>query len=857
MRSVTFSVFCLSLLVLLVAVGSFTPVRLNVAGASEEPSAVSEDLTLDIGFVGELRLGEPAALSLRLESRRDAQAVTVLIRSDSGVDFLPGADTFELSLSAKEPWDGLIPMNVSEPGNHRIAVSATGPHLVGAHRVIYVNALPEGSYVGDVPLPGSWGSSLTPVEVPSGRGYGGPEDTLDGLKGTSEHQMPQGQDEFKFVPQNPGTVVVKGSFVFLNETDVSEPLWWAWVLVWDEDTFSFDDLLWDGLTNTNGEFETPPLDQADEAGTLDIYVELRLENGDTKVMPASGSAPYSGTTSTTANVPDGTFDLGTLRPTGADFEAATRIFHQLDSHGWAFGASLGDDIGGVGARYPSPDGGPHYHPMTSLFYPGEIHIPSGSDWDRAEDVTLHEHGHYVMDWTYTPFNPSPGGEHFLCGDSQDRGLSWSEGWATAWALFALDDPIFTYPSGTNIDYEAATYCPEVDTHHDHSEFRVTAALWDIYDDGMEMYDLFAWGVDEIWTTLKTYDDAHYQDFYGSWVGSGNSGDVFLMTAYQNTIDYDIAPTVQVAQPNAGGWLRGSIQVEATAGDSDNTVRHVDFWYTVDGSSFVYIGRDTAAPFEVTWNASGLNEATIWIRAQSFDGMKTSTFDVSDISFGVDNEPPETSITLVGTSGQAGWLVSAVTVVLTSSDELSGLESLSYRVDGGSWQDYTVPLSVVDDGTHLVEFWGRDVAGNEESARRADVWVDTTQPDITVSVDTPFASWGTTTVSEVAISWSAFEEHSGISHYEMSVDGGAFHDLNTETSTTLSLADGEHTIRMRAFDVAGNFADAEVEFRVDTNIFSPTGPYQGVPLYVIVAVVIAIATILVLWRKRRRGESGSG
>ncbi len=62
MKSVTFSVFCLSLLVLLVAVGSPSAVRVNIVGALVGPLTVSEDLTLDVGFVDEVRLGEPTVL---------------------------------------------------------------------------------------------------------------------------------------------------------------------------------------------------------------------------------------------------------------------------------------------------------------------------------------------------------------------------------------------------------------------------------------------------------------------------------------------------------------------------------------------------------------------------------------------------------------------------------------------------------------------------------------------------------------------------------------------------------------------------------------------------------------------------
>ncbi len=789
-----------------------TPNPAEVDYSTPVGNAVSPDIQLDLTFLDEPRLQRETTLLVSITSRRTGE-VTLDLETSPGIEVLGGPVSSNLRLEAGRTTSYSYTLLIRDAGNQRLAASVSGSHLVGAHRVLYVNALADSAYVGDVPV--SEGSGLAIVamgHMVSMQGSASNE-ALAIQKQTGPPMMPLGQDEFGFLPQNPGTLVVTGTFVFLNETSALEPLWWGNVFVWDEDTFSADDLLWNGFTDTNGEFVTPPLDQADEAGTLDIYVELRLDNGDTLVMPSSGSSPYSGVTSTTANVPDGTFDVGTLQPTGADFEAATRIFHQLDSHGWLFGALLGDDLGGVAARYPSPDGGPHYHPLTSSTYGGEVHIPSGSDWDRAEDVTLHEHGHYVMDWAYTPFDPSAGGPHSLCDDSQDRGLSWSEGWATAWALFALNDPIFSYPSGPDIDYEAATYCSEDATHHDHSEFRVSAALWDMYDGGAEAYDIFpAWGADEIWSVLKAHDDAHYQDFYSSWLADLLDGEFFLMTAFQNTIDYDLAPTIQVTEPNAAGWFMGSMQVEAVATDSDNAVRYVDFWYSVNGNTFVYIARDTDTPYSIAWDASGINSATVWIRAQSFDGMKVSTFDLSDESFGVDNLPPTTSPFPVGTLGDGGWYTSPITLTLTASDGLSGVAVLSYRVDTGPWQIYTGTLSLSVDGIHTVDFYSVDVAGNNESVRTLELRLDQTAPD-TISDLSGTPGNDPWFLSSVRVTLLTTDTTSGVAAVSYSLDGGPLQDY---TSPFTIGGDGIHSLVYFARDEAGNVAVSEsVEIRIDT------------------------------------------
>ena len=41
----------------------------------------------------------------------------------------------------------------------------------------------------------------------------------------------------------------------------------------------------------------------------------------------------------------------------------------------------------------------------------------------------------------------------------------------------------------------------------------------------------------------------------------------------------------------------------------------------------------------------------------------------------------------------------------------------YRVDGGQWTVYAVPVRVTSDGTHTVEYYSVDKAGNTETPKR--------------------------------------------------------------------------------------------------------------------------------------------
>ena len=67
-----------------------------------------------------------------------------------------------------------------------------------------------------------------------------------------------------------------------------------------------------------------------------------------------------------------------------------------------------------------------------------------------------------------------------------------------------------------------------------------------------------------------------------------------------------------------------------------------------------------------------------------------------------------------------------------------------------------------------------------------------------------------------------------------------------------LAVGEHTVEVKAFDVAGNIAAKSVSFTVDTSPFSPSSS-SGIMVWVILAAgavaIVLIGAFLYLRKKR--------
>jgi hypothetical protein len=102
---------------------------------------------------------------------------------------------------------------------------------------------------------------------------------------------------------------------------------------------------------------------------------------------------------------------------------------------------------------------------------------------------------------------------------------------------------------------------------------------------------------------------------------------------------------------------------------------------------------------------------------------------------IDVVAPITDIGFAGTRGLDGWYVSAVAVTLAAQDAASGVASVEYRANGGPWVPYGVPF-LLTDGEWTLEVRARDVAGNAEVPRSADVRVDTVAPVVRILSPSP-------------------------------------------------------------------------------------------------------------------------
>ncbi|MFQ5609707.1 MAG: hypothetical protein ACE5F8_05495, partial [Woeseiaceae bacterium] len=135
--------------------------------------------------------------------------------------------------------------------------------------------------------------------------------------------------------------------------------------------------------------------------------------------------------------------------------------------------------------------------IDSLFLLGDASI----DTEEFDDhVILHEWGHYFED-TFSR-SDSIGGPHAI-GESIDARLAFGEGWATAFAAMALDDPIYCDSgvvgaiSGFGLNAENDSF----GVNGWFNEFDVTTLIYDLYDTDADGTDTNSIGFGPIYDTM--------------------------------------------------------------------------------------------------------------------------------------------------------------------------------------------------------------------------------------------------------------------------------------------------------------------------------------------------------------------
>jgi uncharacterized repeat protein (TIGR01451 family)/MYXO-CTERM domain-containing protein len=248
-------------------------------------------------------------------------------------------------------------------------------------------------------------------------------------------------------------------------------------------------------------------------------------------------------------------------------------------------------------------------------------------------------------------------------------------------------------------------------------------------------------------------------------------------------------TVDTLPPDTG-FASTPAPVEASAEATftfNSTEAPVTYECSLDGAGFV--ACDGTSTF------SGLDDGTHTVEVRATDAAGNVDPTPASYTWTVDSGAPDTFIV----DGPSGSVNTADAIFDLDSDE----NPVTYEcaIDAGAFVSCADPaaFSGLDDGEHMIEVRAIDEAGNVDPTPATRVWtIDTVLPETTITTAPPL-------VSDSRVATFTFESNESPVTFECSLDGAPYAACDASTELT-GLADGEHTLMVRAVDAAGNVDD---------------------------------------------------
>ena len=263
----------------------------------------------------------------------------------------------------------------------------------------------------------------------------------------------------------------------------------------------------------------------------------------------------------------------------------------------------------------------------------------------------------------------------------------------------------------------------------------------------------------------------------------------------------VGPELIISSPEEESAVRGEALLGWTVSDNGSAVALVQ--YRLNGGPWINV---TGNSLSLTGLADGPH--SVELRAYDLNGHSTTRV----IHFFSDTGKPWADITWPASNELIN--ASSVWVTWISDDTTTKIATAEVSLDGGAYISAAYLdrhlFSSLSDGTHAVSVRVTDLAGNYHVVNISFV-IDTTPPLLSILLPGEGSSHGV----DVNVSWTGSDITSGLDRYEISIDGGEWQPRGKVASIELFDLDlGQHVVRVRAWDVAGNSGTAERMFYVD-------------------------------------------
>ncbi|WP_342429526.1 fibronectin type III domain-containing protein [Neobacillus sp. FSL H8-0543] len=266
----------------------------------------------------------------------------------------------------------------------------------------------------------------------------------------------------------------------------------------------------------------------------------------------------------------------------------------------------------------------------------------------------------------------------------------------------------------------------------------------------------------------------------------NAGNVEEVKTAEVKVD-NVAP--ETVSDVVEQWNQGEVAVTLTATDDLSGVAAT--YYSINGAEFV---EGTT----LTVIEAGVNEVSFYSVDNAGNVEEVKTVEVK-----IDTEAPKTVSDVVNQ-----WNQGEVAVTLTATDDLSGVATTYYSINGAEFVEGTT-LTVTEAGLNEVSFYSVDNAGNVEEVKTVEVKIDTMAPKTASDVSNQQNQ------GEVVVQLTATDDHSGVAATYYSINGAEFVEGTTVTVTEA----GVNEVSFYSADNAGNVEDVKT-IEVITDINAP-------------------------------------
>ena len=247
---------------------------------------------------------------------------------------------------------------------------------------------------------------------------------------------------------------------------------------------------------------------------------------------------------------------------------------------------------------------------------------------------------------------------------------------------------------------------------------------------------------------------------------------------------------------AGTWTSHSVSVAYSATDSLSTIK-------------------SCTP-EQTFNEEGANQTATGTAVDSANNSASVTFGPINI----DKSLPVTAA-IYPRPKPGGWYDDKVTVSFDSTDSVSGVNAIFYRIGDDTpvkleGQSATADIDI--EGTSTITYWAVDNAGNKEQAKNFTVKIDKSVPTVTAKLS-PEKNENGWNKFDVTLTLSAKDTYSGVKeiHYKTG-ESGEEKIVTGDNTAILFKTEGISQIFYWATDNVGKSSSHEnIEIKLDKSI----------------------------------------